>query len=553
MSGTDAKRKSGSGRREARALQEKKEKRKVRVTSITVFVVLVLLFLGALLVNSKYIRRIATAVTINGVKYTAAEFDYYYQNAVFEYSNYLSEQMGDAAASYMPSNDRPHSSQIKDNETGETWAQYFGKMALQQMAELAQYHNDAVRNGYSLSAEALSGIDDEITNMKYTADLYSASFKDFDSFLQGFYGTAINEKTFRQIAEFMHMAGDYTNYVHDSFSYTASELEQYYDENKDSLDVFAYRYITIYKQTTSEEDYDSTEEYEASKDAALADAFVLAQEIAGSITSEEDLLAAAREYDATQYEEDDSTLRNYPGEWLGSIYGDWLKDSARAYGDVSAFEMSNGAYVVYYISRNNNRYALANMRQIFIQRDKVDEEDYKDYDVDFSDDDLLSGLDYENAYYYDEEGYADALEAADAAARERADEVYTAFTEGGATEEQLISMVTDYSDDTTAEGGLYKNIYKNTSSPTTEPEIEAWLFDPARQPGDYELINTAAKGYYLVFFTGYGERYCDYLSDTRMRDRDFNAWKETLPEPADKQSWAMRLTESHGKFEMVWQ
>ena len=553
MSGTDAKRKSGSGRREARALQEKKEKRKVRVTSITVFAVLILLFLGALLINSKYLRRIATAVTINGVKFSATEFDYFYQNAVFEFSNYLSEQMGDAASSYMPSNDRPHSSQIKDEETGETWAQFFGKMALQQMAELVSYRNEAVSNGYKLSDETLSSIDDEITNMKYTAELYSSSFKTFDSFLQGFYGTSINEKAFRQIAEFMHLAGDYTNYVRDSFSYAASELEQYYDENKDSLDVFAYRYITIYKQTTSEEDYDSTEEYEASKDAALADAFVLAQEIADGIASEEDLIAAAKEYDAASYTEDDSTLRNYPGEWLGGVYGDWLKDSARVEGDVSAFEMSNGAYVVYYISRNNNRYALANMRQIFIKRDDVDEEEYKDYDVDFSDDDLLSGLDYENAYYYDEEGYAAALEAAETAAKERADEVYAVFKEGGATEEQLISMVTEYSDDTAAEGGLYENIYKNTSSATTEPEVEAWLFDPARQLGDYELINTAAKGYYLVFFTGFGERYCDYLADTRMRDRDFNAWKDALAEPADKQSWAMRLTESHGKFEMVWQ
>lgn len=552
MSGTDAKRKSGSGRREARALQERKEKRKIRVTSITIFIVLVLLFLGALLINSKYLRRITTAVTINGVKFTAAEYDYFYHNAVFEFSNYLSEEMGDAASSYMPSNDRPFSSQIKDEETGETWAQFFGKMALHQMSELVSYYNDAVRNGFSLSAEALSEIDEEITNMKYTADLYSASFKDFDSFLQGFYGTSINEKTFRKVAEFMRMAGDYTTHVIDSFSYTAPELEQYYDENKNSLDVFEYRYITIYKETTTEEDYDSTEEYEASKDAALANALVLAQEIADGITSEEDLIEAAREYDATQYNDDDSTLRNYPGEWLGSIYGDWLKDPARVNGEVSAFEMSNGAYVVYFVSRSNNRYALTNMRQIFVKRDAVDEEDYKDYDVDFGDDDLLSGLDYENAYFFDEEGYDAALEAAEAAARERADEVLTVFLNGGATEDMLISMVEDYSDDYT-EGGLYENIYKNTTSITTEPEIEEWLFDPVRKAGDYELINTAKNGYYLVYFTGYGERYCDYLADVRMRDRDFNAWKDALPGPVSDQGWAMRFTESHGKFEMLWE
>ena len=530
MSGTES-RKTGPGRREARAIQEQQEKRKLRRTAIIIVIVVVLLFLGALFVNSKLIRRVVTAVTVGGIKFTAAEFDYFYQNTVYEYSGMMNEQLGDYAAELLPSNDRPHSSQIKDEETGETWSAFFGRLAIEKIAEMVSYHNDAINNGYTMTEETRNSIDEEIENLKLTADMYSAQFKDFDAFLQEFYGASMNEKSFRKIAEFVDTVEAYKVFMRDSFNYSHDDLVGYYAENKDSLDTFSYRYFTVYIDTIDETDFDSTDEYEAAKEAALADAFGRAQEIVAGIGSEEDFIEAARGYDPELYEKDDSTLHDYQGEWLGSIYGPWLREAGRVGGDVSAFEMSNGAYVVYFVSRDNNEYKMVEMRQLLFMRDEVEENDF------FVTEDLDPG-----DYYFDEDAYDQAVSEADGIARSRADEALELFRGGGSTEAKLIELMEEHSDDYT-EGGFYSEITTNAAQNKMVREIEEWLFDPVRKVGDYELIRTEDYGYHLVYFMGWGERYCDFVADERMRDRDYGAWMENLSEPTSSEHWGMILTQ----------
>ena len=99
----------------------------------------------------------------------------------------------------------------------------------------------------------------------------------------------------------------------------------------------------------------------------------------------------------------------------------------------------------------------------------------------------------------------------------------------------------DYPDDTT-EGGFYDKISKSASQNKMVPEIEDWLFADGRQYGDYELIRTEDYGYHLVFFMGYGERLCDFLADSGMRTRDYNAWKESLAPVEATKRWAFTLT-----------
>ena len=531
MSDTGARRKSGSDRREARDQQERKEQKKVRLIAIVVVIVMVILFLAAFTINSKFIRRVVTVLTIDGVNFTAAEFDYYYNNAVFEYSSMISEQLGeDYAREYLPTGDRPHSSQIYDEETGETWAIFFGKIAIERLSELVSYHKDAERNGYVMTEETRQSVDDEINTLRmYAGD------RSFDTFLQEYYGSAINEKLFRKIAEYIDMAAAYAEHVHDSFTYATPDLKAYYAENKDSLDIFSYRYYVMYPETLDEADFDSTEEYENAQEAALADTFALALEIAEGIDSEEAFIEAAREYNEDMYEDDDSTLRNNQGEALGDIYGPWLRDSQREYGDAYGFEMTSGAYVVFYISREDNSYSMVEMRQLLFLREETDEQDFYEYDE----------LDPED-YYFDEEAYDQAVEMRDSIARGRAQDAYEAFLAGGATEEMLLGMIGDYSDDTT-EGGFYDKISKYQYQNKLVPEIEEWLFEPGRQVGDYELIYTEAFGYHLIYFMGYGQQLCDHIADGRMRENDYNAWKENLPPPVSDEHWGMLLTQRRGR------
>ena len=82
-------------------------------------------------------------------------------------------------------------------------------------------------------------------------------------------------------------------------------------------------------------------------------------------------------------------------------------------------------------------------------------------------------------------------------AKSEADTIMARWEKGEMTEEEFIALVAVYSDDRTSSqnGGLYSNIVKGDM----DEAYDAWCFDEARQPGDYELIKTT-YGYHIVYF-----------------------------------------------------
>jgi hypothetical protein len=315
-------------------------------------------------------------------------------------------------------------------------------------------------------------------------------------------------------------SNEYNNYVRDSFVYTPAELSAYYQENKNNLDIYTFRYFPVSAETIVETDYATTEDFDAAKEEALRAAVEQAEMIVAGIGTEDDFIAAAMDYNEDQYAEPDSTLRSYPGSWLGGYYGPWMMEAERQYGDTMSVEYSSGAYAVFFVGRESNEYYMASMRQVLIMRDEVDPEDF-----------FLGE---------DDPDFLAAVEEADAQAKERADALMQQFIAGGGTEDALLELM-DESDDTT-EGGLYEEISMDVSHKKMTDEIEEWLFDPARAFGDYEMIRTEAYGYHIVFFMGHGERYCDYLAENEMRNRDYDASKEGLaPVEQPVRHWAFAL------------
>ena len=522
MSGVFDKKPSGVERRSARALKESQDKKKVRIIAITVVAVIALLFAGSLLLNSKFIRRTITAVTVGGVNFTAVEFDYFYNVSFQEYQNLVSEQMGEYASSLLPSSGRPLSSQIYDNETGQTWADYITEFTLAQMEELVQYHNAAIAAGYTLSDEDRAEMDAEIEEFRLTAEMYSFIYPSFDSMLQEIYGININERAFLKINEFIYTAQMYSQYVNDAFSYTEAQRDAYYQENSDSLDVFTYRYFVVNMETVLQADYDDDDEYEAAKVEAQIVASERAKEIAEGIHDEDSFIAAAAEHADDPDQDPDTTKNTYPGGWLGSGYGPWLREEERVYGDLTVEDFANGAYVVFFIDRERNEYRMPEMRQILILREDVDPDNYFEGE-------------------YDEE-YIQDVELAALDALVRAEAAYDLFVEGGATEAVLLELMGEHSDDWT-EGGFYDEISMDVSGSKMIEEIESWLFAEGRQYGDYELIMSEDYGYHLVFFMGFGERYKDLLAENGMRTRDYNDWKENLAPVESEKRWGFILTQ----------
>jgi len=517
MSELFEKRPDGASRRQTRADKERKEKRKVRIIAVCVVSVLVLLFAGAMFINSNLIRRTMPALTIGGVNFSAVEFDYNFLSAVNEYQNYYTQMLGDYASEYLPSTDMPLSDQVYNQQTGETWADYFSEITINNMSGMTQIYNAAKANGYVLPDETVEALNEEIAMVKLQAEMYG--FPSLENFLKQVYGTNLNERSLRKVLQFSYTVASYSKYVNDSFTYSAAELAEYYSENADSLDTFTFRGFLVNAAYVDENDFESDVDYQKAKEASLALARGKAAEIASIIETEDDFIEAAREYDEGLYEEAAATLAHYPGSTLNyEAFGEWMKVRSRVYGDITTEDSSTGAgtYVIFFIERNNNEYKTVEMRQLLIQPQSFNPEDYEEGEED--------------------PDFIDAVVAANIEAAELAEEVKKLFIEGGATEEKLLELIPEYSSDST-EGGFVDKISRYAN----DPEIDEWLFAPGRKYGDYILIETESYGYHLLFFMGFGDRYCDVLADNDLREAAYKEWAENLAPAEAVKRWAFIL------------
>ncbi len=508
MSSSENKKKRGFPGKKGRRNDTDKAWVTARAALITVIVVAVL-FLASLFLNSNYLRQKMTAVTIDNVKYSLTDFNFYYKNMYLQYY----QSMGNTGInSLLPDTQKSLKSQIYDQETGETWAEFFTRTALDQMKEDNRIYIEAQKAGFELSEEDKQEIEREISNVLGMAVTYG--YPDLDSYLRAVYGKGMNETYFRKATERAYLVDAYTKYVRDAFVYTPEELEAFYNEKKDSYDTFTYRYFLVKADEVNEEDYEDEAALEEAKKQALAAAGAKAEAYVAAITDEQSFIDKAREYDAELYKDDDATLRVYKGELLGATYGDWLKEAGRSEGDVSAFESTNGYYVVYFVSRSDNHYKTVDAQMIRIAPDEVNA----------------------NLYTDDQEGYDAAVAKAKEEAKELAEKINDEWLAAGATQEKLSELAETYLADIT-ESGLTENIYRKQMP----DEVDAWLYDPERKAGDHTLIYSETMGYYILYFAGPGEQYSDVLADEGKRDTDLKSWKDSLPVAEPKTTWILKL------------
>ena len=510
MSGMFETKSDKASRKLARTQKEEKAKKKSRIITILIVSLLVLISAAAILINSSFIRRTLPVVTIDGIGFTTTEFEYFFNSQYIEYMNMMSQFQG--LGGNLPNSRRPLSTQVFNEETGETWADYFIDIALVRMATLASLYNAANSAGFTLSDEAIEEIESEIMMIGFQAMF--EGLPSTDSYLQHLFGNSINESSFRSIQQFIQTAGMYSEFVRESFMYSSDELAGFYGENKDSLDVFNYRSFSVTHEHVDASGFSNEADYDSAVFEAIEDARrKAAQIVSDGFETDEDFIAAAQA-------ETGSTMswvgavQNRMGENLDSTFEDWLRSESRNHGDVTAIDNNTGSTIIYFVSRDDNSYKTVAMRQILVSRDRIDPEEF--------------------AEGTEDPGYIAAFELADIQIRERAELINSLFTAAGGTEEALLSLMAEHSDDTT-EGGFYDNITKYSYSSShfatmkVVPEIEEWLFADNRKTGDSELVYTKDFGYHLLYFMGFGDPFYELIAADRMRTRDHAEWMDDLP------------------------
>ncbi|MCL2392265.1 MAG: hypothetical protein FWC66_06600 [Oscillospiraceae bacterium] len=527
MSDLFEKRTDGGARREARNQKEQLARRKSRTTAITVISVLIVLVVGAFIINSNFLRQSVPAITISGRAFSAAEFDYFYNTIVHEHM--------EAEHLVQPAHGIPLAAQLQNHETGTTWADFFVEQTKIHMSELVQMYNAARSAGFEMSDEDRQAMDSEFSLLMMQAGwaVEWQGFPDSLTYLRRVYGSSITENILRDIFEFQFTAMSYSANVFTSPTYAQSELEAFYLDRRHDLDVFRYRFLLVQPELVDPMQLEPGQLIEEAQQINREQAAQQAELIAASITTEEEFIAAALELNADIYSDPRSTLVVQQGSQVDPSFEQWVRDEARQYGDTVVIEFSLGYFVLLFVERDDNNYYTTAMRQILLLRDDVHPEDFP-----------LGQHDPE---------YLEAREIAETEARARAEAAYAAFQAGNSSEQAMINIIPEFSDEYEEDGfndnvGFYEDIARFEFQSVRNrflqvvPELQDWLFDESRELGDSALVRTELFGYHLVYFAGRGENMRQFIAEEEMMTRDHAEWIENLPEVEVETHFTFRFT-----------
>ncbi|MCR5135679.1 MAG: leucine-rich repeat protein, partial [Oscillospiraceae bacterium] len=429
-----------------------------------------------------------TALIVNKVRYSPAQVNYYYGNEyltmVNNYGSYLSYLGLDTSLGLAGLGDQESS--MGD---GGTWKDYFRDAAKNDIRQIRALLDYAAEYGITLSEEEIAEVNKSFEGMDETAK--SLGYASADEFYTMNYGVGVTTKIAWQAALDQALASKAYNEKQDSLSWTAEELEEYYQGLNGDRDLFDYEIYYVSAQTeetVTDEEGNETVNAVANGETraeakAAADAIVMAYK------DGDDIENTAERFDAavsSQVEGAVPTPRSdYYGSNIPEEYAEWVKDTARQEGDIEVFadaeEEASGYTVVLYLDRNDNHYPTANVRHILIKAEADEEGNYTD----------------------------EAKEAAKA----RAEEILAEFEAGEKTEDSFAALAEQYSEDegSNTNGGLYENIYQGQMV----TEFNDFCFG-GHEPGDTGIVygeSGSYAGYHVIYYVGDGQLYSDYLAE----------------------------------------
>ena len=512
--------------------------RKRNKAVIIALLVIVVLFVAAVIINSTAVRKKATAIEVNGMKFSASEYRFFYVSAVSEYTSYINSTFGESASSILPSNDKPLEAQTNPM-TGQNWAEFYDQTAIETLQLFSGSYQEAVAAGHTVSDEDYAKVDEEITSLVEQVELYyGITFSDFINMQFGS-KSGIDEAFYRNMSKKQYFANSYAKAVNDARTYTSEELAAYYSEHRDETDIFKYRYFTVRAENIlNVADFESVEAYEEADKALIEEARAKAADYVATITDEQDFIQKARELDSEIYEKEISTLNHTVGRDLTTTFAAWAKDPVRKLGDMCSEpanedESANRAFfVVFFNERLDNKYPTANIELLLLTGQTINSDDY------MGDDEVLN-----------ETAYNAEVEHSQAQLKLKADELFAEWEANGGT----VEYIKDYAEANTSviygsleefSATLSYSPYENLAHSYNEDDLaDAWMHDPARKPGDIAVVaSTNPNSYFLMYYTGLGMNYCDYLADSAIREEDRIAWEDSFIVPdAVHTRWGMKL------------
>ena len=523
--------------------REQAEAKKLKIMTIsfvTVLALIVCIAVGVMIAKTVNVsgikQRNTLALTVGDHELSSTEFNYYYMDAVNNFYSNLYSSYGDDVATYAElfyglDCSTPLDEQYYNEETGDTWADYFISLAKSNAQYNYAMYDEAKANGYTMSEDEEASVDSALASLDQIVAVYG--FSDVDTYLRSKYGEGAQLKTYEEYYRLSAYASAYYTSYAQSLDYTDDELRAGEAENPEMYNAYSYatvylsksNYLDLVMDTTedsddsSEDATDATEatptdeDYEKALALAKADAEALVAASTSVLTL--DKAYAALEINAEKEDAASTKHEDIDYSSISNVLRDWLTDSSREADDVglipytysttdddgNAVEDTYGYYVVVFQGVNDNVYPLANVRHILIAPEGGTTDD--DGNTTYSDDEL-------------------------AAAKQEAEDLLAQWQSGDATEESFAELANEYSDDTSSNenGGLYEDILPGQ----TAEEFEDWCFDESRKAGDAEVIESSF-GYHVMYYCSDSDvTYRDYLISTDLKTAAVTEWYNALLE-----------------------
>ena len=366
-----------------REAEEKAQQRKANRLYGTIAVVFVLVAALLVVVNSGVLERSATAITVDGENYTAAQMNYYYygiKNSIINsgYSSFYGIDTSVAMDKQNMSDTAKMLLQVTD-EGDITWDQFFRDYATRQLSVQVMAAKEAEANGMGEDDDIRAEVNEVIDNITAGAKEQGYTLK---SYLKLAYGSTMTVSTFKKMMTLEEVATHYMQHYQDELSYTESQLEEYYQANSSDFDVASYEYI-YFKGTadsTTDADGNTVQPTEAASAAAKTAAAEAAAAALERYQAGESLSVIAADYESTgSYSSVDAGSNN------GSALSTWVFDKARTSGESAVVTDDPNSYVVVFHSVGRQEYKTVDVRHILFQVSTSDLDSNSDtYDTDLA-------------------------------------------------------------------------------------------------------------------------------------------------------------------------
>lgn len=166
------------------------------------------------MVTGGYFASHTTAATVGSHNLTPAMVNYFYNAQVYEFKKSYGSYLGIDAASL--------STQVCNEETGETWADLLMEQALNTAAQTYAIYDEAIANGAALTEEDQSQIDSTISSYELVAT--QQGYANANAYLAAGFGAGCNTKSYTEYLTVTMIAENYCQQVNDGFTYTAEIL-----------------------------------------------------------------------------------------------------------------------------------------------------------------------------------------------------------------------------------------------------------------------------------------------------------------------------------------